>query len=585
MFRPAKKTAGLSLVEAVLVSALILVVFGGLFTGVQYSLELIAQSRAKLSALSLANDRMEFFRSLPYDDVGTIAGIPPGTIPQNSTTTLNNIEFSERVLVEYVDDPADGAITATTTDSNGIPSDYKRIKIEISWNIYDTPGQISLVSNIVPRSIETTVGGGTVRVNVIDQDSLPLENAEVRLRNDTTTSTIDVTRFSDANGIALFSGAPAASNYELIVTAPGYSIDQTYIATTSNPNPTTAPFAVLESDISTLTFQIDRLSDIQARALSSVTFASADEFFTSSTSIATSTDVAIVGNALVLAGGSGNYPPNGDAYLPAVTPGSLVTWEAATLGIETPANTSFSTQFYTASGTDYTLIPDTDLPGNASGFTTRTINLSVLDVSTYPNIVPRVRLNSSNDVVTPRLDEVRVFYRASETAANGVSVGFSGTKIIGTNGGAPIYKYDNTEVTNASGEINLTDIEFDSYTVTVPSTFDIAYSCPALPLVHRGGVDSALEFRLAPNTAHSLQVRVIDTTGSPIPGAAVELVSATTSYSGVVETNPCGTAFFSGLSAADDYLITVEQPGYVDGVIDPYTVSGDTNTLVILNES
>ena len=78
--------------------------------GTRVSLELIANSRANING-SLANDRMEYFRSLPYDDADTVAGIPSGIIPQNSTTTLNGIEFSERVLVEYVDDPADGQLT------------------------------------------------------------------------------------------------------------------------------------------------------------------------------------------------------------------------------------------------------------------------------------------------------------------------------------------------------------------------------------------------------------------------------------------------------------------------------------------
>ena len=108
---------GLSLVEVIVVAALSTLVFGGLLLSFKFSLELINQSRAKLSALSVANDRMEYFRSLPYNDVGVIAGFPAGTIPQNSTLNLNGINFSERVLVEYVDDDADGS---TGADTNGI---------------------------------------------------------------------------------------------------------------------------------------------------------------------------------------------------------------------------------------------------------------------------------------------------------------------------------------------------------------------------------------------------------------------------------------------------------------------------------
>lgn len=578
------RTSGFSLVEAVVVSALILLVFGGLLLGAQYSLELIAQSRAKLSALSLANDRMEFFRSLPYDDVGTIAGIPPGVIPQLSTTTLNDITFTERVLVEYVDDPADGQLTATTTDNNGIPSDYKRIKIEISWDIYETPGQIALVSNIVPRSIETTVGGGTVRVNVIDQDSLPLENASVRLRNDTTTTTVDVTRFTDASGVALFSGAPAASNYEIIVTAPGYSTDQTYVATTTNPNPATAPFTVLEADISTLTFQIDELSNLTARVLTSATYGSEDAVFSDPSVVATSTEVTIVSDELVLNGGPGSYSALGEAFLETVIPSSLVRWEAVTLGATTPTDTALRVRFYTASGTDYTLIPNSDLPGNGTGFDTRIINLSALDPVTYPSIVPHLTLESSDSSVTPQVAEVRTFYRAAETTGSGITATVQGSKVIGTElDASPIYKTTVSDVTDAQGEILLNDLEFDTYAITFPAGFDVAAACPTLPVVHRGGEDTLVEVTLAGNTAHSVLVRVVDSTGNPIPGAAVELESSLVSYTSSRETTPCGAAFFSGLTTSDDYRLTISKPGYAPATVDPIAVDGDVTNLVILN--
>lgn len=580
-----KKTAGISLVEAILVSALILLVFGGLFTGIQYSLELIAQSRAKLSAVSLANDRMELFRSLPYDDVGTVAGIPPGTIPQNSTTTLNGIEFAERVLVEYVDDPADGQLTATSTDNNGIPSDYKRIKIELTWNIYDTPGEVSLVSNIVPRSIETTVGGGTVRANVIDQDSLPLENVSVQLRNDTTTSTIDITRFTDANGVALFSGAPAASSYELLVTAPGFSTDQTYVATTTNPSPTTAPFTVLESDISTLTFQIDELSDIDIDIFSNVDFLSTDLEFSASSSVATSTNTTITSDELVLTGSSGSYAPSGDAYLDTISPTPLLAWEAASIGVDIPLNTDVTVQFYTASGTNYSLIPDSDLPGNAAGFADLVVDLRDLDPATYPSLVPRIRLTSADSIHTPTVEELRVFYRSAETAASGVSVDVQGAKTIGNDGGTPIYKYENVFVTNSSGEIEIPDMEFDTYALNFPASFDVAYACPALPLVHLGGVDSEVEIQLVPDTTDSLLVRVLNDNGNAVPGATVLLERGGSSFTATSETNPCGTAFFSSLSAETDYIITVSKSGYVNGIVDPIEVDQDSSSVVILTQS
>lgn len=583
MFSVRFGTRGISLIEAMIVVSLSVIIFGALFAGTRYSLELIAHSRAKLSALSLANDRMELFRSFPYDDVGTVAGIPSGVIPQVSTTTLNGIEFVERVLVEYVDDPGDGLLTATTTDSNGIPSDYKRIKIEISWNVYDKPGQLALVSNIVPRSIETTEGGGSVRINVIDQDSLPLENAAVRLINTATTDTIDITKYTDASGVALFSGAPAASNYEVIVTAAGYSTDQTYVATSTNPNPITAPFSVLEADISTLTFQIDQLSDITVHAYSNITFDSVDEPFSDTSGIATSTNVTIASDSVTLSMVGSEYATAGSAYLYPISPSTLVDWEAATVGGDAPGSTSFRVQFFTASGTTYELIPDDDLPNNSTGFTTSIIPLQVLDPIDYPELAVGVFLETSNPSLTPNIQELRVFYRTAETPLTSTVLNLQGDKIIGTDSDAkPIYKFASSVTTDSSGDVTLTDVEFDSYAMTVPGGYDIAYTCPAIPFTHRGGVNSVIELQVAANSAHSLQVKVTDDTGATVPGASVLLENASTSYSGTKETNPCGTTFFSSLDAGETYKLTVTKPGYTTNGIEPFSIDGDASTIVIL---
>lgn len=583
--RHAHSNAGFTLVEVLIVSVVVVVLFMGLFAGTKYSLELIAQSRAKLSAMTLASDRMELFRSLPYDDVGTEGGIPTGAIPQQSTTTLNGIIFTERVIVEYVDDIADGQLTATTTDDNDIPADYKRIKIEISWNVYGTPGQISLVSNIVPRSIETTEGGGTVRINVIDQDSLPLSGAEVRLMNTNTTSTIDTSKFSDANGTALFSGAPASSGYEVMVTGTGYSTDQTYIATTSNPNPITAPFTVLESDISTLTFQIDLLSDIDITAYSNVSYLSSDELFSDSVGIATSTNTTVSGGELRLTDAGGIYETSGTAFLAPVQPGSLARWEVITLDADAPAGTDYRLQLFTLSGSStYDLVPEEDLPGNSIGFTSAITNIESLDTGDYSELILGLTLETTDTDVTPTINEIRLFYRESETPLVGASLNIRGNKVVGTALDAtPIYKYNQASVTNGGGRIALADMEFDNYTISVPAAYDVAYACPALPLTHRGGVDSYIELEVAGNSANSLQVKVISDIGENVPGASVTLEVG--AFSDTVETNPCGVAFFSGLTASTDYSITVSKPAFQDAVITPHSISGDSSVIFVINPS
>jgi hypothetical protein len=264
----------------------------------QYSLKVITSSRAKLSALSIANDRFEYFRSLPYDSVGVVSGFPAGTIPQNSTTTLNGIAFAENVQVRYVDDPADGFGAA---DGNGIEDDYKLVRLSYTWEVGGIPGSIVMTGYIVPRAIETNSGGGTVRINVLGADSQLLPGARVRLFNPS--NGYDVTYTTDTNGAALFS-VLADSNYQVTVSGPiagqEYSVDGTHEATVVMPNPIVAPFTVLESDISTLTFQIGQLSDISLTVLDSVTEAVYDEEFTDLSGVASSTDVVSDGAALTL---------------------------------------------------------------------------------------------------------------------------------------------------------------------------------------------------------------------------------------------------------------------------------------------
>src|SRR5690606_21056491 len=146
-------------------------------------------------------------------------------------------------------------------------------------------------------------------------NAVPLPGIDVTLINNTTTSTINVTKATDASGAALFSGAPVASNYEVIVGETGYSLDRTYFATSSNPNPVTVPFSVLAAGISTVTFQVDELSDIELTVYGAITDLSDSEYFDATSGIGTSTDVAVVSGGLVLQNTVGVYDTSGVAYL------------------------------------------------------------------------------------------------------------------------------------------------------------------------------------------------------------------------------------------------------------------------------
>jgi len=576
--------AGFTLVELIFVTAISVLIFGALFTSFQFSLELIATSRAKLSALSLANDRMEFFRSLPYDNVGVLAGFPAGTIAQTSVLSLNGIEFDERVRVDYVDDSADDV---AGVDGNGVITDFKQIRLEYSWEVAGDLKKLALSSYIVPRAVETNVGGGTARINVLDADGTLLPGASVRLFSASTTFNYDVTNPANAAGTALFA-VPADSGYQVEVTASiggqPYSTSSTYLPSTANPNPVVGPFAVLEADVSTLTFQIGELSDLNINVFSSLVEDSAVETFSDAGGIASSTgQSAVAGGVVRLADTAGGYQPTGQLWLSPVSPATLEQWEVIRLVSSVPTDTDFQIQLFTGDAiTGYTLIPTSALPGNSIGFTDTLIDVRLLDPVEYPTITIGVLLETANSTVSPSIDEIEVYWRESSTSRSGLAGNVRGTKTIGTLvDGSPVYKTIISDTTDVSGRIELPDLEFDSYTMQPTTALDLAVACPAYPIVHRAGITSTVELLFVPDVLHTVRVLVVDGLERALPGATVRLDRS--GYDVSHSTNTCGQVFFTGgLSDDSDYTLTVSAPGFVTQQIDSFSITGDVSSVITL---
>lgn len=569
-----KTQRGFSLIEMLIVSAVMLLFFGGLFGTVQVALDLISKTRGTLTALTVANDYMEYIRSLSYDNVGTVAGIPAGALPQVSTTTLNGVTFTRRVLVEYVDSPADGTGAA---DSNGITTDYKQAKVEVTWQQKGQNESLFLVSNITPRSIETNVGGGTIRVNVTDATVTPLPGAQVRLINNTGTSSIDITRTTDATGIALFGGAPANANYEVIVTAPGYSTDRTY-STSTVPVPLRLPFAVQAADVSTQNFQIDRLGSMSLRLLLDQVFDTTTFTLSSTSELATSTGVTVSGGSLLLGTGGAPYPNTGVAILGPITPTPLVRFHELMVTASTGVATDVRVRVYTSSSTS-DLVPDTDLPGNSAGFAGGVIDLSTLDGSLYPTIYIGLTLTTTNTNETPRVHEVVVEALSEEDPLVGGSVTLQSSKLIGSNlDTTPVYKHTFSDTTDSTGAVSFADVEWDGYSLAV-SGYDVREACAGVPVIVDPDEDLVSTILLAPNSAHTVRVIVETTTGDPIPNATVELDRGAILTE---TTSDCGQVFFDSLPIGPDYTLTVSAPGYSAYVINPFDVSGDIVQTVTL---
>lgn len=578
--RPQVHQQGFSLVEVVVVSALLLLVFGGLFAGARLMIELVGHSKAESGARSLAVAKLEYIRSLDYDDVGTVGGIPAGPLPQTSTTTLNGITYTERILVQYKDRPEDGF---GADDENGITEDSKVAKVEYTWTIRGNERSLVLTTDLIPRGIESTSGGGTLFINVFDSAVQPVDGASVHVYNDTGTSTIDVTVTTNANGIANFPGAPARSGYQVTATKDGYSTDQTYSATPSNPNPNPPHVSVIEGEVSTVNFAIDLLSDLTIRTVEPAVTGTLTDTFDDTSQLYELDSTTVSGGSLVLAGGAGSYASSGTARGTSSSPALLDSWQAVDFTGSAPTDTTLAVQVYDVTGsgtsTSYTLVSDTDLPGNSTGFTAGPIDISGLDTAAHPSLALGATLTSSDVNVTPSLEEWEISHIETQQPISGVTVDLVGAKTIGDNDGTPVPKYSGSVTTDGDGDGLLTDLEWDVYDITVDGAiegYDIIEAYGLLPYALDPGVAETLTLVLDTYTTNSLRVTVTDQDNTFIEGAEVEL--ARTGFSETTDTSIYGQVFFGGLTAASDYTLTITASGYEQYSQSSFAVDG-TDTL------
>jgi len=575
-----KKKSGMTLIEVLVASALMLLIFGALFSAFESILSVIGSSKSQAGAVSLANERMEYIRSLPYSSIGTKYGIPAGILPEVSTTTLNGVTYTQRILVEYIDNPKDGL---GASDTNTITTDYKLVKVQYSWTVNGALKTISLISNIVPRGIETNIGGGTLLVNVFDANVQPVSGAAVHIYNNTGTSTIDTTRYTNTSGVALFGGAPARANYQITVTGTDYSTDQTYSASSTNPLPVTSHVAVVLNQVSTMNFQIDRLSDFTIVTNDIPTTGSFEDLFDDVSKIASSTGVTVSGGSVILSSVSGNFVSSGSFFSSVLAPTPLSSWDTFSISSTVPAQTTLKVHVYDATNGTLVLIPDSALAGNSTGFSVGTLVLSTLSTTTYQTIAFGAVLTSANPAVTPSITQLRATYTQTQLKLPIIAFTLTGAKKIGTLLDlSPVYKYKKLHTTNGNGILVVPDLEWDVYDIAVTNaSYDIREACTDEPYTLAPNGNYTLKLTLAPATAQNIRVKVLTSAGVGIPDSQVELRRG--GFSQVKQTSVCGQTYFdSGVTSASDYELEVQALGYATQIVTAVNISGDSVATVTL---
>tara|TARA_B100000508_G_scaffold60333_1_gene47413 strand:- start:427913 stop:429649 length:1737 start_codon:yes stop_codon:yes gene_type:complete len=573
-------TRGLSLVDVIVGIALLLIIFMALFGMFRASIALTAAAKARSGATSLATEQMEYVRSITYANTGTVGGIPAGLIDPEFTTILNGKEYTTRTFVQYIDDPADGLDGADVT---GIITDYKKIKVDVTYDLNGTQKSVSLVSNRTPKGIETSEGGGNLRINVIDALGASVSSAQVRIQNPDTVPTVDVTTFTGSGGYVFLPGAATSTGYRITVSKSGYSSAQTYDQDAVNVSPNPGHLTVVEAATTASTFPVDILSTLRVQTWEQIASVFVEDVFFSSSNIAVASSTEVTGGDLVLTNTLGVYDTDGLAQSTSTSPTYLSAWSLFQATSTKPAGTTITYQIlYDNVGTP-TVLPDAVLSGNEAGFTASTIDLSGIATSTYDTLYIRANMQTNDTAVTPEIGEWRLAYDSGPVPIPNVSFTLEGSKSIGENSsGGEIKKHTINAATGPAGWNEILNIEWDGYTLATTG-YDIAELCSPDDLAINPNTTNTINAYLESDSTHSLRVTVRDELQGFVEDADVSLTR--TGYLGDKTTSACGQTYFGGLGNFNDYDVSVSKSGFITEILEDNVVSGDTELTVILTTS
>ena len=275
MRRMGTREDGFTLVELVIsltVFAILALSMLGLFTSLVHS-TIVAKRRAVAS--SLANNQMEYLKSLPYDSLavagGSIYSATP--LPATVTQTVDHVAYTVKTSISYVDEAYDGCGSyptqamkelycrnyppptgAPATDAN--PQDYKIAHVSVSDSSNFVLAEVD--TQISARVAETASATGALFVSVLDNNGNPVSGATISVVNTTVSPTVNVSDSTDSNGVAIFYGLPPDNKDDYTVSASksGYSSLTSISAPNSNLQPTYPSQKIIVQQSSYVTFTI-----------------------------------------------------------------------------------------------------------------------------------------------------------------------------------------------------------------------------------------------------------------------------------------------------------------------------------------
>lgn len=261
--------SGSSLIDLLISLGIIVILFGGIYLVFFSILGATSNVEARTAAVELVNQRIEIMRGMSYDSVGTVGGIPSGSIPQQQVLSIGSFTFTLNTTIRNIDDPFDGTATGSPPPVDTAPADYKLVELEVECPLCLRFVPFLYTTTIAPKNLESASTNGSLFINVFDASIRGVPDAVVRVVNNTVTPSIDLTDTTNASGVLQLVGVPTSTNgYRITVTKQGYSSDRTYpIGGPGNPNPSKPDATVSAQTVTSITFPyVDKVSALTVRS-------------------------------------------------------------------------------------------------------------------------------------------------------------------------------------------------------------------------------------------------------------------------------------------------------------------------------
>jgi|GEM_PF-467083 len=300
-----QKERGVGAIDVVIGIALFSIALLGIFGLFRLGFAVIGKSRAQLTGVTIASQRIEKIRSMPYDSVGVQGGFPDGILDPSTTTVQNDVFFTIEHRVDYVIDSADGI----ADPQDPCPNDYKKVEVRVSWTGKNS-GEEVMTTNISPQNIaqECADVGGILSVSVFDAYGQMVPSPLIEIKDPDTDQVI---KSATPDSGEYYFSLNSSTSYKVVVSKPGFSTDRTYgideVAT-----PAKSHLWVFEDKLTPSSFSIDETSDFSVRTASPWGEDYFSDAFEDTSKISVSTDISIDNGEAEIAKIEGVYSKDGN---------------------------------------------------------------------------------------------------------------------------------------------------------------------------------------------------------------------------------------------------------------------------------